>query len=467
MVNQRSVGIRGSNLACQVALVTASFWGWLFIWQSTLFAQPSALQRYLLYCEFLLVGIVLSWGIKPEGSGSSHDWVLASRRSLRQALAGLFSVLAVVFALQDKGISRSFFFSYIPWLFLTLLFSNYFVPRVLAGWLFSGIHEERVALVGTMAQAGKLRPWLERKSLLGLRTVGVVSPDSAGSSMTGGPYPALGILTELDTVMRQHGVTQVVVLDITLDRQRLRQVTELCESAAVRLLFLNNLDDYFQHATASFEDDGVRFISLREEPLESPVNRFWKRLLDLAVALPVTLIILPITTLLVWLLQRYQSPGPVLFVQTRVGIRGRPFKIYKYRTMGLENVNEARQACKEDPRVYPAGRWLRKFSIDELPQFLNVLLGDMSVVGPRPHLPRHEEIFICAMRKYLIRKFIRPGITGWAQVNGFRGEIHQEHDIQRRVEADIYYLENWAFSFDCWIILRTIKQCLRPPGSAY
>ena len=110
---------------------------------------------------------------------------------------------------------------------------------------------------------------------------------------------------------------------------------------------------------------------------------------------------------------------------------------------------------------------MRRFSVDELPQFVNVLLGDMSVVGPRPHLPKHEELFVKVMSKYVIRRFIRPGLTGWAQVNGFRGEIHSESDIQKRVEADIHYIENWSFSLDCLIILRTAKHCLFPPRSAY
>jgi len=259
----------------------------------------------------------------------------------------------------------------------------------------------------------------------------------------------------------------VIVLDLTLGSDWLRKMTQMCEGAAVRLLVLNNLDDYFNHTTTTFEDEGVSFISLREEPLESPMNRFLKRLLDLAVALPVVIFVLPLSSLLVWLLQRLQSPGPVFFVQERTGIQGHHFKIYKYRTMHVNHRNEAQQASREDPRIYPAGRWFRKLSIDELPQFINVLKGDMSVVGPRPHLPKHEEMFVQVMRKYLIRKFIRPGITGWAQVNGFRGEIHVETDIQKRVEADIHYLENWAFSLDCLIILKTIKHCLFPPRSAY
>jgi lipopolysaccharide/colanic/teichoic acid biosynthesis glycosyltransferase len=139
----------------------------------------------------------------------------------------------------------------------------------------------------------------------------------------------------------------------------------------------------------------------------------------------------------------------------------------KFRTMHPNNRNEAQQASKNDSRVFPTGSWLRRLSLDELPQFVNVLAGEMSVVGPRPHLPQHEEMFIRVMRRYVIRQFIRPGLTGWAQVNGFRGEIHTEVDIEQRVEADIHYLETWSFSLDCLIILRTFKHCVAPPRNAY
>src|SRR5262249_9959353 len=160
-------------------------------------------------------------------------------------------------------------------------------------------------------------------------------------------------------IFGEQSITQVIVLDLAFGSERIRKMTEICEGAAVRLLFLNNLDDFFKHTTTVFEDDGVRFISLREEPLESPFNRFLKRLLDLTVAVPVVAFVLPVTTVLVWLLQTWQSPGPVFFSQIRIGIRGRPFKIYKYRTMRVGGGNEARQASKDDPRIYPAGRWLR------------------------------------------------------------------------------------------------------------
>ena len=204
---------------------------------------------------------------------------------------------------------------------------------------------------------------------------------------------------------------------------------------------LHDLHSYFNHKTIVFEDDGVRFIALRDEPLESPLNRFIKRLLDLAVSLPVVIIILPFMSVLIWLIHRANTPGPLFFKQVRNGMLGRPFKIYKYRTMYAHSDNEERQTSRNDARIFPGGNWLRRLSIDELPQFINVLFGNMSVVGPRPHLQQHDEAFAKMRRNYLVRRFIRPGITGWAQVNGHRGQIHSERDIQKRVEADIHYLE--------------------------
>lgn len=465
MVSRRSIGIRALASLWQLVAVTASFWAWLLIWQSTWVDAYVQLPRYLVYNEFLLVGIL--FGLRParEVHGLDNQWLIANRLSLRQMFFGLFCIFIALFIAKDNAASRSFFLSYVPCLYLTLLFSNYLLPRSLGKWSFSGDREERVALAGTAAQARHLKPWLENKSLVGFRTVGLVYTDLVSSKDS--PFPLLGSVDAVGEILRKNSITQLIVLEISFGSEQIRQLTQLCEATAVRLLVMHDLDAYFNHTTTTFEDDGVRFISLRDEPLESPLNRFLKRLLDLCVAVPIVIFVLPFSTLLVWLLQRFQSPGPIFFRQVRLGMRGRPFKMFKYRTMHVHQGNEAQQAFKGDPRIFPAGYWLRKLSIDELPQFINVLLGNMSVVGPRPHLQKHEELFLQVMEKYLVRKFIYPGITGWAQVNGFRGEIHTQEDIQRRMEADIFYLENWSFSMDCLVILKTIKHCIFPPRSAY
>src|SRR5262245_36928153 len=150
MVSQRSIGIRTLTLFWQLVLVTLSYWGWMCVWQSALLSQRETVQRYLLFNEFLLIGLLFGSGGRREMTGLEHNWVLAIRKSIRQAFLGLFCVVVVVFALQDNTTEglRPFFFSYMPWLYLTLLFSNYLLPRVLGKWVFSGDREERVALAG-------------------------------------------------------------------------------------------------------------------------------------------------------------------------------------------------------------------------------------------------------------------------------------------------------------------------------
>jgi len=470
MLLNRSSGIKGLTAFCLLALVTLSFWGWLYIWDSPLFSNWTALEKYSFYNEFLLIGVFSRMDAKRFVHGPYREFVEAVRSTGRQAFMGLFAVFIVSFALQDASLSRPFLFSYIPCLCLTLLFSNYVLPNWLSRMIYGVDRPERVALVGTLQQAAQIKPWIERKRMIGLEAVGLICPTGdlgQPSKELDLTLPLLGSLDQLSEIVQQQAVSHLIVLDLLIGSDRLRQITQVCEGSAVRLLAIDNLDSYFNHNTMVFEDDGVRLIGLREEPLESPVNRMIKRAMDLAIAVPVVVLILPFTTLLVYFCQRLQSPGPVLYKQKRGGLLGRTFMIYKYRTMHVNNDNEARQASKNDRRVFPLGVWMRKLNLDEFPQFINVVLGEMSVVGPRPHMLQHDELFVKVMRNYMVRRFVHPGITGWAQVRGFRGEIITEQDVRNRVEADIYYLENWSLSLDCLIILKTIKQCLLPLRTAY
>jgi len=166
------------------------------------------------------------------------------------------------------------------------------------------------------------------------------------------------------------------------------------------------------------------------------------------------------------LVQAFQSPGPLLYRQTRAGIQNQKFEILKFRTMHTRNNDEARQAATDDPRIFPAGRFLRRFSIDEIPQFLNVIDGSMSVVGPRPHMVEHNDKFAELLSNYHIRAFVKPGMTGLAQVRGFRGESATREEIAARLQSDLVYLENWSLILDVSIILRTIRHLIFPPKKA-
>ena len=215
------------------------------------------------------------------------------------------------------------------------------------------------------------------------------------------------------------------------------------------------------------EEDGAHFLALQNEPLEDPVNRALKRGLDIAVSLPVVVLILPVLTAIIWLVQRWQAPGPVFFNRPRGGRNRTTFGMFKYRSMYVSDHDINQQAQAGDDRVYPLGRLLRKASLDEFPQFLNVLRGEMSVVGPRPHLPKHDEQFSQIARAYRTRSLVKPGITGLAQVKGFRGEITEPAKLHRRVYWDLYYVAHWSIVMDLRIIFLTAWQVVRPPKTAY
>lgn len=189
----------------------------------------------------------------------------------------------------------------------------------------------------------------------------------------------------------------------------------------------------------------------------APANLVAKELLDRVLAVGILVLILPVM-LLIALAIKLESPGPVIFRQVRHGRDGRPFTVYKFRTMRREaaNVSAAQQATRDDPRITALGRLLRRTSLDELPQFLNVLQGNMSIVGPRPHPVELNELYRDRIERYMWRQEVKPGITGWAQINGFRGETDTLDKMRKRIEFDLYYIDHWSLWFDIKIILITV-----------
>jgi exopolysaccharide biosynthesis polyprenyl glycosylphosphotransferase len=221
----------------------------------------------------------------------------------------------------------------------------------------------------------------------------------------------------------------------------------------VTLVPFGTLAQLFQRASYDIGDTVA--IELQRAAL-SPGEQALKRAIDIVFSF-VGLIILSPILLGAAIAIRLDSPGPALFRQTRHGFNGRPFRIYKFRTMTvMENGDLVPQAQRDDKRVTRVGRWLRRYSIDELPQLINVFLGDMSLVGPRPHASAHERYFTSAIEKYAFRHHVKSGITGWAQVHGARGETDTLDKMQRRVELDIWYINNWSIWLDFSVMIRTV-----------
>jgi exopolysaccharide biosynthesis polyprenyl glycosylphosphotransferase len=463
MVTQRTEGLYRVFLFCQIIIVATIFW--IGVWIMVTFYSPGGALtwgRYSIYCGMLVLGLTLETLSRSKNFFLQNELLRPHRLSLRQTAASIGLLVLYLVAAKDAFISRVFLFNFVPWLYIALLFSHYYLPSLLSWGIFR--REDKTVLVGSSQRATQLREWLQRKSEIGLRTVGLISDDD---KIDNAGVPLLGRPQQLQQIIHDHQITQVILLEFPLFSEANQNVIQICDQLGIRLLILSDLEERLRHPVTHFEDGGFRFIGLREEPLENPLNRFLKRAIDIAIALPVMLIIFPILATIVFIAQRLQSPGLLFHVQNRAGMQNREFKIYKFRTMHSNNGELSRQASETDERVYPIGKWFRKLSIDEVPQFWNVLRGDMSIVGPRPHLIEHNQQFSKFLANYHVRTFVKPGITGLAQVRGFRGEARNNADIENRVACDIEYLENWNMSLECGIILRTFVQLIVPPRSAY
>ena len=470
MIGQRTRGLQSALLICQLVLVPVLLLlSGLVVFTSVTAVDGSLASHYPMYALAVMAGLLIE-GMKRDRARVrlnlwQHNFVDQHRVTMRQVWYGLGILLAYLAATKDQTISRWFLLTFAATLYGGLLASNYWLPAMLARRIFGGKSVERTLLVGSAAQAKRIRGWLFSKEVYGLRTVGILSTDLVRSAEVAG-LPCLGGAGDLEEIVRREGITQVIFLELPQELQQHRQLVGVLEKMGVRLLILSNLEELLEHPVVHLEDEGMRFIILREEPLENPLNRYAKRVLDLAVALPVVLLILPPMMFMIWIVQRFQSPGSVFFIQKRAGIQNREFQIIKFRSMHENNPDEARQAVPGDERVFGFGRWMRKLSIDELPQFINVLKGEMSVTGPRPHLVEHNAQFAQQMTNYHIRTFVKPGITGLAQVRGFRGEARSSVEIAKRLESDISYLENWRLALDLSIIIRTAWQMIAPPKTA-
>jgi putative colanic acid biosynthesis UDP-glucose lipid carrier transferase len=466
MISHRVRGLALMHGLLQTLLLLTLFWVWMIIFSLCL-EQRFLREQYVTYAIVLVVAALLDLGrSKLARNDLLHlDIIRNHSLSIRQTAVIVGGLLLFLVASKDVAISRLFLFTFAPAAYLTILFTNVLCPRWLATLLFSGGSSAKTLILGSPDDAVKLNPWLERKVRYGLDLVGLITTTCGHDPRC--HLPVLGDFSQITRILQKTDATKLIVLDLSLAPDQMVELADLCDKYGLRLLIVNDLEDRFHRSITFFDDDGFHFMEFRREPLECPVGRTIKRVLDLTVSLPVCLFILPPVSLIVWLYQRAQSPGPLFFRQRRTGKYNRPFLIYKFRTMNIGNFDEGKQASANDDRVYSAGRWMRKLSIDELPQFINVLIGEMSVVGPRPHFVDHDALFGEIAHFYRVRSFIKPGITGLAQVRGLRGEARKERDLIDRIHSDVYYLENWSPILDWVIIFKTAWQVIAPPKTAY
>jgi exopolysaccharide biosynthesis polyprenyl glycosylphosphotransferase len=420
----------------------------------------------LAYPMAITLGIVIAMGPlwRMEGSIGALGWAGGMRLGFRQIISVACAVFAVAVGLKDPGISRVFLAVYLSTAALIFVPLNRYQPGWLLRLFFGGGARLPTLILGEEQLFPDLKAWLELRERLGLQPVGTVT--YRGVAPAGLGLSVVGDFDDLKTAINNTGAQQVLMLSLPRSHDDAEQLARACASCGCRLLIHNNLTFRLTYPLRLLAQDGYSFLAFQDEPLEDPLNRCLKRALDIAIALPVVLFVLPPLVAVAWLFQRRQAPGPVFFFQQRSGRAGKSFHIVKLRTMYASDEGDARQTSANDQRVYPFGRILRRTSLDEIPQFLNVLAGQMSVVGPRPHYVRHDAMFADAVNEYRMRFWVKPGITGLAQSRGVRGEMSTPAAVHQRIQLDLTYIHTWSVWLDAAIIARTVRQTLVPPPGA-
>lgn len=376
------------------------------------------------------------------------------RKRLYQDLGTLFGANTLGFVLFQMALflMRGVHFSRIALLFYFIFVNlltagkRIFVRKVLHHFRGAGYNQKHIVVMGAGPLARRYVEELSRSPELGYTIDGYMADDRDWPGV-----PWLGHLDKAEAVLDRRSPDEVVAALEMEDYPRLTQIIQACEKTGVKLSLI---PFYAQYIPAHPQIDALGelpLINLRRIPLDNLGNAFLKRTMDIVGALVLILLTSPLM-LFAAVGVKLSSPGPVIFKQRRVGLNKKPFYMYKFRSMRLNGDSDTAWSTNSDARKTRFGAFIRKFSIDELPQFFNVLKGDMSLVGPRPELPHYVEQFKEEVPLYMVKHQVRPGITGWAQVNGLRGDT----SIAERVRHDIYYIENWTLLFDIKILFMTL-----------
>lgn len=470
MIGNRSQGLRLLSHTFVVFYMIVLFCVMLYGWAEIIGRVNLDQINFTLYFLGVFLAAILSYkhqsDLSRESDLTSFYWVRAIRRTNHQTVVVALIVFGIIFTTKDQDISRLFVGSFLVAYWLTAIPLNRYVPEWIAKLAFHGDNSIRTVFLGSAKSASRLEDWASRQPFFGIDILGLITYEFVQDANL--KMPILGEFMELAELIESHKIDQVVLLETRNSDWWVDSVMEICSKAGCRILIFNPWEEYFDQELLPVSQGGHTFFTLQQEPLENPINRWIKRAMDICVSLPVVLFVLPWLCLVVKIITARQSPGPMFFKQERSGQKGQRFLIYKFRTMHLSDPSrEGEQAQKGDDRIFAFGQLMRRTSIDEFPQFINVLMGQMSAIGPRPHLLQHDDAFSEQVNIYRTRHFVKPGITGLAQCKGFRGEVTELALIEERVRYDLEYIRNWSFWLDIWILSKTAVQIVFPPRTAY
>lgn len=376
-------------------------------------------------------------------------------------LSIVISVINVLFLFLIKQhlFTRNFIIINGLLIFLTIVTRTIIFKSLLRFLRNKGRSIRNLLIIGANETGEKFKEVIAKNPEFGHRFVGFINDSDK--------QDVIGNFSELDNIIKNKKVEDVVIALHTDLINDLDKLVQICNRNAVKVHFI---PDYFKFLSGRFQLSTVSnlpVITIRDEPLNEAIKRLIKRSFDIIFSSLIIIFILSWFLPIVSLIIRLDSSGPALFIQDRFGIKRKPFRCFKFRTLAFqkENSDDFEPIIKKDPRVTRIGKFLRKTNLDELPQFINVFIGDMSVVGPRPHPIGVEKVYEKVFEDIKMRYTVRPGVTGWAQINGLRGEVTDEEQNKKRIlekmKYDLWYIENWSIMLDIQIILLTIWQMLK------
>ena len=417
--------------------------------------------NYSIYIGYLLI----SWGtiaffIKFYDIFRFTSPVEILTKIVKQGI--LFSLLIIAFFPFSKEVifSENALLRYIIFSFILITISKSILFYYLKKYrIITGSNYRNIVIIGFTTESIRLKELFEERNDYGYRFLGYFSNKKKKAEI-------LGDLDYLKTFVIENRVDEIYCALDEMTNEQLADIVEFSDANEIEIKFIPGLKEIFSKKLKINYYEVFPVLSLQKTVLHDPVIKLVKRIFDIVFSLIILVFILSWFVPLLTLLIKLESKGPVFFKQGRPGLDEKEFFCYKFRSMKLNETTET-EASKNDPRVTKIGRIIRKTSIDELPQFINVFLGDMSVVGPRPHLWSQNKAYGNKINKYMVRHYIKPGITGLAQVKGFRGEIESDEDMRCRIKLDVFYIDNWSLILDIKIIVQTVLNILKGEKKAY
>ncbi len=456
MIKDNQKHLNRIHVVLDALIIVASY---LLAWwvQFTFLADPKAgklpMQTYMMALLFVVPGYLLLYDAfrlyKPKRVSGR---MLEAGNLFLANMVGLLGFFFVLFLLKVSDFSRGLILMFTMTNFVLTLCERNFIRIVLRDIRSKGMNLKHMLLVGYSSAAEGYIDRIFANPQWGYQIDGILDDNSELGRFYHN-VPVIGDTDDIDRILGENDLDEIAITLGLDEYSKLKKIVASCEKSGVHTQFVPDYTDIIPSRPYTEDLLGLPVINIRYVPLSDTFNSSIKRLIDIIGSLFAIILFSPVMLVTAIAIKR-SSPGPLIFSQERVGLHNKPFKMYKFRSMEVQTDKEEQKGwtTKNDPRVTKVGKVIRKTSIDELPQLFNVLKGDMSMVGPRPERPQYVEKFREEIPRYMVKHQVRPGMTGWAQVNGYRGNT----SIRKRIEYDIYYIEHWSVAFDIKILILTI-----------